>query len=359
MKKVFFSKIKLEGPGKVWHNKREFDKYDIPLGGGDLERELTMEFARVTEAAALASARWVGRGNKEAADDAAVEAMRSVFDTIRMNGTVVIGEGEMDEAPMLYIGESLGGGDGLELDVAVDPLEGTNIVAKGLTGAIAVVAIAKRGGLLHAPDMYMDKIAVGPAAKGRVHLDAPVKENLANVAKALHKSMDDLTVVILDRPRHQELIRDVRACGARIRLISDGDVSPAVACAFEGTGVDIMMGVGGAPEGVLAAAALRCMGGEMQGRLWPENEEDVARARALGIEDVQRLLTLDDLVRSDDVFFAATGITEGHLLRGVTFNAQGAMTHTVVMRGKTGTVRFIEARHSFEKKPKYAIKGAF
>ncbi|WP_206811229.1 class II fructose-bisphosphatase [Paradesulfitobacterium ferrireducens] len=323
-----------------------------------MERELTMEFARVTEAAALASARWVGRGNKEAADEAAVEAMRAVFDTIHMNGTVVIGEGEMDEAPMLYIGEKVGAGDGRELDVAVDPLEGTNIVAKGLTGAIAVVAIAKKGVLLHAPDMYMDKIAVGPAARGRIHLDAPVEQNLTQVAQALDKSMDDLTVVILDRPRHAKLISDVRACGARIRLISDGDVSPAVACAFEGTGVDIMMGIGGAPEGVLAAAALRCLGGEMQGRLWPENDADVERAKALGIQDVSKLLTLDDLVANDDVFFAATGITEGHLLRGVTFHAGGAMTHTVVMRGKSGTVRFIEARHRFDKKPKNMIKGA-
>ena len=323
-----------------------------------MERELTMEFARVTEAAALASARWVGRGDKEAADDAAVEAMRAVFDTLHMSGTVVIGEGEMDEAPMLYIGERLGTGEMPELDVAVDPLEGTNIVAKGLNGAIAVVAIAKKGSLLNAPDMYMDKIADGPAAAGRIHLDASVRENLINVADALNKEMSDLTVVILDRPRHQKLIQDVRDCGARIRLISDGDVSPAVACAFEGTGIDIMIGVGGAPEGVLAAAALRCMGGEMQGRLWPENDSDIERAKALGILDVHKLLTLNDLVRSDDVFFAATGITEGHLLRGVTFTAQGASTHTIVMRGKTGTVRFIEATHCFDKKPKHMIKGA-
>lgn len=317
-----------------------------------------MEFARVTEAAALASARWVGRGNKEAADDAAVEAMRAVFDTIHMTGTVVIGEGEMDEAPMLYIGERLGAGDGQELDIAVDPLEGTNIVAKGLNGAIAVVAVAKKGGLLHAPDMYMDKIAVGPAAAGCINLDDPVQKNLANVAKALNKSMADLTLVILDRPRHQQLIADARACGVRIRLISDGDVSPAVACGIDGTGVDIMMGVGGAPEGVLAAAALRCLGGEMQGRLWPENETDVQRAKALGIEDVNKLLTMNELVPHDDVFFAATGITEGHLLRGVNFTSWGALTHSVVMRGKTGTVRFIEARHVFDKKPKYMIKGA-
>ena len=322
-----------------------------------MERELTMEFARVTEAAALASARWVGRGDKEAADDAAVEAMRAVFDTLHMTGTVVIGEGEMDEAPMLYIGERLGTGEMPELDVAVDPLEGTNIVAKGLNGAIAVVAIAKKGSLLHAPDMYMDKICVGPAAVGRINLDASVRENLTNVADALHKEMSDLTVVILDRPRHQQLIQEVRDCGARIRLISDGDVSPAVACAFEGTGIDVMIGVGGAPEGVLAAAALRCMGGEMQGRLWPENDADIERAKALGIQDVHKLLTLNDLVKSDDVFFAATGITEGHLLRGVTFTAQGALTHTIVMRGKTGTVRFIEATHCFDKKPKHMIKG--
>ncbi|AFM02410.1 fructose-1,6-bisphosphatase, class II [Desulfitobacterium dehalogenans ATCC 51507] len=322
-----------------------------------MERELTMEFARVTEAAALASARWVGRGDKEAADDAAVQAMRSVFDTIRMQGTVVIGEGEMDEAPMLYIGEKVGSGEAPELDVAVDPLEGTNSVAKGLAGAIAVVAIAKKGGLLHAPDMYMDKIAVGPQAKGRIHLDAPVKENLANVAQALGKSMDDLTVVILDRSRHDKIIHEVREAGARIRLITDGDVSPAVACAIEGTGVDVMMGIGGAPEGVLAAAALRCLGGEMQGRLWPENDEDILRAQKLGVHDINKLLTMDDLVCSDDVFFAATGITEGPLLKGVHFTSQGALTHTVVMRGKTGTVRFIEARHRFDKKPAYAMKG--
>lgn len=322
-----------------------------------MERELTMEFARVTEAAALASARWVGRGDKEAADDAAVEAMRSVFDTIHMSGTVVIGEGEMDEAPMLYIGERLGTGEDPELDVAVDPLEGTNSCAKGLAGAIAVMAIAEKGGLLHAPDMYMDKIAVGPAARGKINLDAPVKENLSNVAQALGKSISDLTVVIMDRPRHEKLIQDVRDAGARIRLITDGDVSPAVACGIEGSGVDMMIGIGGAPEGVLAAAALRCLGGEMQGRLWPENDADIERAKDLGIKDVNKLLTLDDLVKSDDVFFAATGITEGPLLRAVNFTSQGASTHTVVMRGQTGTVRFIEAQHRFDKKPQYAMKG--
>lgn len=324
-----------------------------------MERELTMEFARVTEAAALASARWVGMGQKDAADDAAVEAMRSLFDTVHMDGTVVIGEGEMDEAPMLYIGEKLGTGEKPEVDVAVDPLEGTNLVAKGMPGAIAVLAVTKRYGLLHAPDMYMNKIAVGHEAAGRIHLDAPVAENLENVAKALKKKVQDLTVVIMDRPRHYDLIRQVRECGSRIRLITDGDVAPAVACAIEGSGIDMMMGIGGAPEGVLAAAALRCMGGEMQGRLWPENEADIERARKLGVTDINRLLTLDELVSTDDIFFAATGITEGPLLKGVTFNGSGATTHSVVMRGKTGTVRFIEAKHYFAKKPKYAIKGAY
>ncbi len=324
-----------------------------------MERELTMEFARVTEAAALASARWVGMGEKEAADDAAVEAMRSLFDTVHMDGTVVIGEGEMDEAPMLYIGEKLGTGEKPEVDVAVDPLEGTNLVAKGMPGAIAVLAVTKRHCLLHAPDMYMNKIAVGPQAAGRIHLDASVADNLNNVADALKKKIQDLTIVIMDRPRHYEIIRQTRECGARIRLITDGDVAPAVACAIEGSGIDMMIGIGGAPEGVLAAAALRCMGGEMQGRLWPENDYDIARAQKLGITNINKLLTLDDLVSTDDIFFAATGITEGPLLRGVTFNGDGATTHTVVMRGKTGTVRFIEARHYFAKKPKYAIKGAF
>ncbi|HHV64439.1 MAG TPA: class II fructose-bisphosphatase [Peptococcaceae bacterium] len=324
-----------------------------------MERELTMEFARVTEAAALASARWVGMGQKDAADNAAVEAMRALFDTVHMDGTVVIGEGEMDEAPMLYIGEKLGTGEKPEVDVAVDPLEGTNLVAKGMPGAISVLAVTERYGLLHAPDMYMHKIAVGPQAAGRIHLDAPVEENLANVAQALNKKVRDLTVVILDRPRHYELIKQVRECGARIRLITDGDVAPAVACAIEGSGIDIMMGIGGAPEGVLAAAALRCMGGEMQGRLWPEDEADIERARKLGITDINKLLTLDDLVKTDDIFFAATGITEGALLKGVTFNSYGATTHSVVMRGKTGTIRFIEARHYFAKKPKYAIKGVY
>ncbi|HHW40415.1 MAG TPA: class II fructose-bisphosphatase [Syntrophomonadaceae bacterium] len=319
-----------------------------------MERELTLEFVRVTEAAALEAGRWMGRGNKEKADEAAVNAMRRMFDTVQIDGTVVIGEGEMDEAPMLYIGERVGTGTPPELDVAVDPLEGTNIVAKGLTGAIAVLAVAPRGCLLHAPDMYMEKIAVGPRAAGRISLDAPVEENIKAVAAALGKNVEDLTAVILDRPRHEELIRRVRQTGARIRLISDGDVAPAVAVGFEGTGVDLLIGIGGAPEGVLAAAALRCLGGEMQARLWPMDNEEEERARKMGIDDIRRVLLMDDLVKSDDVIFAATGVTDSTLLRGVIYTSWGARTHSVVMRGQTGTVRFIEARHYFSRKPTYA-----
>lgn len=316
-----------------------------------MERELALEFARVTEAAALASARWMGKGDKIAADDAAVKAMRAVFDTIGVDGTVVIGEGEMDEAPMLYIGEKVGTGVNPKIDIAVDPLEGTNIVAKGLNGAIAVLAVAEEGCLLHAPDMYMDKIAVGPAAAGKINLDAPVSENLKAVAHALNKSLNDLTVVILDRERHNKIINEVRECGARIQLITDGDVSPAVATAIEGSGVDIMMGIGGAPEGVLAAAALKCLGGEMQCRLYPEDEEEYNRVLQMGIGDVKKLLTMDDLVKGDDVVFSATGITDGSLLKGVVFHGGSADTHTLIMRAKTGTVRFIEATHIFAKKP--------
>ncbi len=314
-------------------------------------RELAMEFARVTEAAAIAAARWMGRGDKEAADDAAVAAMRSVFSTVQIDGTVVIGEGEMDEAPMLYIGEKVGTGVEPRVDIAVDPVEGTNNVARGLNNAIAVVAVTETGGFLRAPDMYMDKIAVGPAAKGKIHLDAPVKDNLKAVACANNKDIEDLTVVILNRPRHEKLIKEVRAAGARIQLIQDGDVAPAVAAAMAGTGVDMLLGIGGAPEGVVAAAALKCLGGEMQGRLWPEDDEDIERAKKLGIGDINRLLTMDDLVRTNDVVFAATGITDGDLVQGVRFFGNGARTHSVVMRSVTGTVRFIDAIHRFDKKP--------
>ncbi|NLX03323.1 MAG: class II fructose-bisphosphatase [Syntrophomonadaceae bacterium] len=319
-----------------------------------MERELALEFARVTEAAALAAARWVGRGDKEAADDAAVTAMRVMFDTVSVDGVVVIGEGEMDEAPMLYIGERVGNGIPPEVDIAVDPLEGTNIVAKGLTGAIAVLAAAPRGSLLHAPDMYMDKIAVGPECKGRVYLEASVKENLREVARALGKLMSEVTVVILDRPRHQEIIEQVRSAGARIKLITDGDVSPAVAAAYDNSGVDILMGIGGAPEGVITAVALKCLGGDFQARLYPEGEEapeEIRRCHEMGISNVNKIFTIDELARSDDVIFAATGITDSFLLKGVRYSKRRAITQTLVMRSKSGTIRHIEATHHPDKKP--------
>lgn len=318
-----------------------------------LERELAMEFARVTEAAALDAGRWCGRGDKIAADQAAVTAMREMFDTVNVDGVVVIGEGEMDEAPMLYIGEKVGRGKHVQVDIAVDPLEGTNLVAKGLNGSIAVLAVAPRGCLLHAPDMYMDKIAAGPCAVGKISLDASPAENVKAVAKSLNKGVQDVTVVILDRPRHKEIIQELRALGTRIKLISDGDVSPAVATAISGSGVDMMIGIGGAPEGVLAAAALRCLGGEFQGRLWPEDESDIKRAEKLGIKDIKKILTMDDLVRGQDVIFSATGITDGDFLKGVRYYGNTVTSHTVVMRGATGTVRFIEAQHRVDKKNKY------
>ncbi len=314
-----------------------------------MDRELALEFVRVTEAAAIASGRWMGKGEKNLADQAAVDAMRVAFDSVNINGKVVIGEGEMDEAPMLYIGEAVGGG-GLDVDIAVDPLEGTNLVAKGLPGAIAVLAIASRGGLLHAPDMYMDKIAVGPKAAGKVSINASVTENLKAVATALERKVEDLTVVILDRPRHANIIAEVRKAGARIKLITDGDVSPAVNVCIEGTGIHMMIGMGGAPEGVIAAAAVKCLGGDMQGILRAENEEEIARAKTMGIMDIDKVLTIDDLVKGDDVIFAATAITQGDLLEGVRYYADGARTHSIVMRYKTGTVRFVDAIHKSERK---------
>lgn len=317
-----------------------------------MERELALEFVRVTEAAAIAAGRWMGKGDKIAADRAAVEAMRALFDTVSIDGTVVIGEGEMDEAPMLYIGEKVGAGEGCpKVDIAVDPLEGTNLVAKGQPNSIAVLAAAPQGCLLHAPDMYMDKIAVGPAGKGRIDIDAPVAANLEALAEGKGCRVKDLTVVILDRPRHERIIAEVRKAGARCKLITDGDVAPAVAAAIEGTGVDMLLGIGGAPEGVLAAAALKCLGGEMQARLVPHGEEERQRAQKMGIEDVEAVLTHEDLVCGDDVIFAATGITDGDFLRGVRYFGGGARTHSLVMRSKTGTIRLIEATHYLKRKP--------
>ena len=315
-----------------------------------MERELALEFVRVTEAAAIASGRLMGRGQKEAADKAAVDAMRAMLDTVQIKGTVVIGEGEMDEAPMLYIGEQVGGAQTPEVDIAVDPLEGTSLVAKGLPNAISVLAVAPKGGLLHAPDMYMDKIAVGPEARGAIDIEAPIADNLARVARAKGLKVEDLTVVILDRERHAVLIRAVREAGARIKLISDGDVAPAVATAFGQSGVDVLLGIGGAPEGVLAAAALKCLGGEMQARLVPGSQQEAERAMGMGFKDVAAVLTLNDLVRSADVIFAATGITDGDLLRGVRYIGPKATTHSIVMRSKTGTVRLVEATHVLERK---------
>jgi len=318
-----------------------------------VERNLAMEVVRVTEAAALSSARWMGLGNEKAADQAAVDAMRRAFDAVPFCGTVVIGEGERDESPMLFIGERVGSGEGTELDVALDPLEGTNIMAQGRANALAVVAIAEKGGFLRVPDTYMEKIAVGPKAKGAVDLSLSPEQNLHNIADAMKCYVEDLTVVILDRPRHAELIRAVREAGARIKLIQDGDVSAAIATGFPETGVDVLLGIGGAPEGVLAAAALQCLGGDMQGRLRPRNDQEVERARKLGLKDMDRIYRIGDLAKSGDVMFAATGVTDGDLLRGVRFFGGGARTHSVVMRYRSGTVRFIEATHRFDRKPVY------
>ncbi|WP_047150755.1 class II fructose-bisphosphatase [Aneurinibacillus tyrosinisolvens] len=321
-----------------------------------MERSLTMELVRVTEAAALASARWMGRGKKEEADDAATTAMRAVFDTVPMEGIVVIGEGEMDEAPMLYIGEKLGQGNGPQVDVAVDPLEGTNIVAKGTWNALTVLAVADRGNLLHAPDMYMDKLAVGPKAAGKVDINAPVIDNLKAVAQANGKDISDLVACVMDRERHEKLIHEIREAGARIKLISDGDVAGAINTAFEHTGVDILFGIGGAPEGVIAAVALKCLGGDFQGRLVPQTQEELDRCKQMGIIDPSQVLRMNDLVKGDDCIFAATGVTDGELLQGVRFTGTRATTQSLVMRAKSGTVRFIEGQHRLERKPEFVVK---
>ncbi|MEG0642157.1 MAG: class II fructose-bisphosphatase [Clostridium sp.] len=320
-----------------------------------MDRDLALGLVRVTEAAALGCAKLMGRGDKIAADQAAVDGMRKTFDLLNIRGTVVIGEGEMDEAPMLYIGEKVGCGDeySIEVDIAVDPLDGTNLVAKGVPNAIAVVGIARKGNLLNAPDMYMDKIAVGPRAVGCVSLDAPLSENIINVAKALGKKVEDVTVIMLDRERHQHLMDEVRKVGARMKLITDGDVASAIATGFEDTGVDIMVGIGGAPEGVIAAAAIKCLGGDMQGRLYPENEEEIARCKEMGIEDYNKLLMLEDIVKGDEVYFAATGVSDGDLLKGViNYKNDVSKTQSVVMRAKTGTVRFVDTIHNLGKNNK-------
>ncbi|MBI2653210.1 class II fructose-bisphosphatase [Candidatus Woesearchaeota archaeon] len=318
-----------------------------------MDRNLALDFVRATEAAAISSAYWMGKGNEKAADQAAVEAMRKSFSIIDMDGTIVIGEGERDEAPMLFIGEKVGTGRNTKLDIAVDPLEGTTITARGDPNAMSVFAAAPSGCLLNAPDTYMDKIAVGPECVGTVDLDASVEENLKAVAEKLDKPIDEVTVIILDRDRHKEMIEKIRKCGSRIKLIRDGDIAGALAPAIEDSGVDILMGIGGAPEGVIAAVALKCLGGEIQGRLNFRNEEEKARARKMGITDFDKKLAMNELVKSDEAMFAATGVTDGTILKGVQFLSGGAKTHSIVMRAKTKTVRFIEARHKFEHFPDY------
>lgn len=317
-----------------------------------MDRNLALEFVRVTEAAALSVGRWIGRGKEKSADEAAVESMRKAFDSIRFDGTIVIGEGERDEAPMLYIGEKVGAGEGPKIEIACDPLEGTTITALGRSEALSVIAAGEPGCLLHAPDTYMDKIAVGPLAKGVIDITKSPSWNLKEVAKAMGKSVEDMMVIILDRPRHQNLINEVRECGARIRLIGDGDVSAAIATVREETGIDMLMGVGGAPEGVIAAAALRCLGGDMQGMLKFRSEDEKKRAREMGITDENKVYGLEDLAKGN-VMFIATGVTHGSFLSGVRYTARGAHTHSIVMRSETGTVREIRAHHHFAKKPNY------
>jgi len=315
------------------------------------ERNLAMELVRVTEAAALSAGRWMGKGNKEMVDQAAVDAMRHSLDGVDMSGIVVIGEGEKDEAPMLYIGEHVGNGSLPAVDVAVDPVDGTRLLALGISGALAVVAIAEQGTMYAAPPgvYYMEKIAVGAAAKHVIDINAPVGVNLDRIARVRDAHIDDLTVVVLDRPRHQELIRQIREIGARIRLISDGDVSAAIQAAMEDfTGVDLLMGIGGAPEAVLAASALKCIGGEIQCKIWPRSEQEREKLKSDGI-DVEQVFRVDDLVKGNDVSFAATGITSGELLDGVQYFVWGARTSSVMMRSHSGTVRYIQARHKWRK----------
>lgn len=318
-----------------------------------MDRNLALEFVRITEAAALSCAHLIGRGDENAADKAAVDAMRRAFDSVRIDGTVVIGEGERDEAPMLYIGEKVGrqSEDAPQIDIALDPLEGTTICASGGVGAISVIAVAEKGGFLHAPDTYMDKISCGPGAKGAIDLDKSPTDNIHRVAEALRKPVRDMMVVILDRPRHKDLIQEVRKTGARIQLIGDGDVSAAVAAAWPETGIDLLIGVGGAPEGVISAAAMRCLGGDFQGRLKFRNEEEKQRATKMGVGDLHKKYTLEELAFGS-VMFCATGVTDGPLLKGIRLLPDDrATTQSIVMRSKTETVRTIYAHHNLKNKP--------
>lgn len=317
-----------------------------------MNRNLAMEFVRVTEMAAIASARLMGRGDEKAADQAAVDAMRSMLDSVDCDATVVIGEGERDEAPMLYIGEKVGTGQGQKLEIALDPLEGTTLCAHGGPNSISVMAIGEQGCLLHAPDTYMLKIAAGPEARGKLDIRQSPTENLKRLADIKKARVQDLTAIVLDRPRHKDLIEEIRAAGARIYLIGDGDVSGAIATATPNSGIDILFGIGGAPEGVIAAAALQCLGGEFQGILQPRNQGEIDRALKMGITDMKKVFKIDDLARGN-VMFCATGVTQGNFLDGVIFKPWGCLTHSLVMRSESGTIRHIRAEHHFDKKPRY------
>ena len=318
------------------------------------DRNLAMELVRVTEAAALAGARWMGRGDKEAADQAAVDAMRLMLDTVPMDGVVVIGEGEKDDAPMLFNGEEIGNGDPPQVDIAVDPIDGTRLTSKGMTGALSVVALAERGTMFDpGPCVYMEKMAAGEEAAAVLDLDAPVADNLQKLAKVKETPVEDLSVVVLDRERHEQIVKEIRQAGARVRFITDGDVAGAIAAARATSGVDLYLGIGGTPEGVVAACALKCMGGVIQGRLWPRNEDERNRAIDEGY-DLDQVLVTDDLVSGDDVFFAATGITDGDLVKGVRYRGESATTQSIVMRSRSGTVRMVDALHRREKLKKYS-----
>ena len=318
------------------------------------DRNLAMELVRVTEAAAMAAGRWVGRGDKNGADGAAVDAMRKMIGTVSMKGIVVIGEGEKDEAPMLFNGEEVGDGTGPEVDVAVDTIDGTTLTAKGMNNALAVLAVSERGTMFDpGACVYMEKIATGPEAADVVDITAPVDVNIRPVAKAKGADPEDVTVCILDRPRHEEIIRQVREAGARIKLISDGDVAGAIMAAKDGTGVDLLLGIGGTPEGIISACAIKCLGGTIQGRLWPRNDEERAKAVSQGY-DLSRVLTTDDLVRGNNVFFVATGVTDGELVDGVRYRAGGATTSSLVMRSRSGTIRYVESQHQLKKLMTYS-----
>ncbi|MFD5792810.1 MULTISPECIES: class II fructose-bisphosphatase [Streptomyces] len=325
---------------------------DVPSEAPD--RNLALELVRVTEAAAMAAGRWVGRGDKNGADGAAVRAMRTLVSTVSMNGVVVIGEGEKDEAPMLFNGEQVGDGTGPEVDIAVDPIDGTTLTAKGMPNAIAVLAAAERGAMFDPSAVfYMDKLVTGPEAADFVDINAPVAVNIRRIAKAKRSAPEDVTVVILDRPRHEGLIKEVREAGARIKLISDGDVAGSVYALREGTGVDLLLGIGGTPEGIISACAVKCLGGTIQGKLWPKDDEERQRAIDAG-HDLDRVLTTDDLVSGENVFFVATGITDGELLRGVRYRSETALTESIVMRSKSGTVRRIDSEHRLRKLRAYS-----